>query len=394
MTDLLFGTSGWSYDEWVGPFYERKQGMFTQYTKCFRTAEVDSTFYRFPTSSMVKGWYRSSPQNFTFSLKLPQTITHEKRLRVEEGAAEELDRFLELVRPLAEKTGAILIQLRPNFTFKKDFDSLKGFVGILPKNYDFAVEFRHPSWLREETYSVLRDARLAYTIVDEPLLPPETHLTADFAYVRWHGRGASPWYNYDYGKDELRAWVPKVEETAGKTKRVYGYFNNHFYANAVKNCIEMLELLNMASEEQRIVREKLLSYRRGEAKEEAFPEGLERFLKPCVEPEQEELSVGDLLMKFMGSTRLLRAEQIEDRQIEILRESRDSIEARIKEYSLEVDLKNRILKHNCEDWFKGAGMKRICKHIGKLFLILPEKKAQEILKDMWEEKDKWKFETS
>jgi hypothetical protein len=59
--ELLFGTSGWSYNEWVGPFYDEKKGMFTQYTKFFRTAEVNSTFYAYPTPSMVRGWYRSSP---------------------------------------------------------------------------------------------------------------------------------------------------------------------------------------------------------------------------------------------------------------------------------------------------------------------------------------------
>ena len=75
---LMIGTSGWYYDEWVGPFYDRKKGMFTRYAKVFGTAEVNSTFYRYPSSRTVQGWYRNAPPGFIFSLKLPQLITHEK----------------------------------------------------------------------------------------------------------------------------------------------------------------------------------------------------------------------------------------------------------------------------------------------------------------------------
>ena len=388
--ELLFGTSGWSYNEWVGPFYEKKRGMFTQYTRYFQTAEVNSTFYRYPTANMVRGWYRTSPPNFTFALKLPRLITHKKRLSPEEGTEEDLSRFLELIRPLAEKLGPILIQLRPNFTFERDFEALSSFLEVLPKNYEFAVEFRHPSWLRGKTWAALEDANVAYTIVDEPLLPPETHITADFSYIRWHGRGSRPWYNYEYKREELEPWVSRVEEVARETKRLYGYFNNHFHGHAVKNSIEMLELLDMATPEQLSVKEKLLSYRKSTAPREAGVVALERF----VDAEEEKgLSVGDLLLKFMGASRLTRAERIGDGEISIVKDSGDHIEARIRNYTIVVDFGERVLRHDCADWGKGLSIKRMCKHVGKLFLILPEKKSSEILRDIWEEREKWKFET-
>jgi len=78
----------------------------------------------------------------------------------------------------------------------------------------------------------LKDYQIAYTNVDEPLLPPEIHLTADFAYFRWHGHGQEIWFDYLYSKEELEPWVPKVEQAAASLKKVYGYFNNHYHGYA------------------------------------------------------------------------------------------------------------------------------------------------------------------
>jgi uncharacterized protein YecE (DUF72 family) len=100
-------------------------------------------------------------------------------------------------------------------------------------------------------------------IVDEPLLPPEMHLTADFAYFRWHGRGEGPWFDYKYSKDELEPWVPKVEETARKVKKVVGYFNNHFHGYAPENCLYLIEKLGLLSEEQKRAKEKTLRKQSG-----------------------------------------------------------------------------------------------------------------------------------
>src|SRR5208283_3013454 len=91
---------------------------------------------------------------------------------------------------------------------------------------------------------------VARTIVDEPLLPPETSLTADFAFIRWHGHGKRLWYNYRYSEKELEAWVPKVKEVASKVKKVYGYANNHPFGHAVETALKEMELLGLANKEQ------------------------------------------------------------------------------------------------------------------------------------------------
>ena len=256
MTELLIGTSGWSYNEWTGVFYpDSKTNKLSFYSKTYMTAEVDSSFYAFPSKGLVLGWARYTPENFVFSVKLPQLLTHEKRLDASRGVEADLVRFLGLLRPLiaAGKLGPVLIQLPPSYIFQSDFEKLKGFLEMSPEDVRFAVEFRHPSWLREETWSLLRGKNVANVIVDEPLLPPDTVVTADFAFIRWHGRGSRPWYNYRYSDRELDAWTPKVKEVMSRVERTYGYFNNHFKGFAVENSLKMMEKLGMSTPQQQEV---------------------------------------------------------------------------------------------------------------------------------------------
>lgn len=251
MGNIMLGTSGWSYKEWVGPFYKRgEKRMLTAYTRVFRTAEINSTFYRYPSKGMAMGWLRYSPTDFVFVAKLPKQITHKKRLNLDQGVEADLARFCGLMEPLSlnGKLGCLLIQLPPSFDF--DADRLEKFFQILPANIKFAVEFRHPSWICDETWRLLKEHGVAYTIVDEPLLPPEVQVTSEIAYFRWHGKGTRLWYNYQYTTDELEPWVPKVKEVANKAKTVYGYFNNHYHGYAVENCLQVLEMLGDLTPQQ------------------------------------------------------------------------------------------------------------------------------------------------
>lgn len=381
---LLIGTSGWSYDEWVGPFYARKEGMFTQYTKVFKTSEINSTFYSYPSKRMVGGWARYAPPGFVFAAKLPQLITHDKWLKLSEGVEDDMWRFLHLMQPLAEKLGPILIQLRPKFSYEGNAGDLESFLEVLPENHEWAVEFRHGSWMRDETYEMLGRHNVAYTIVDEPLLPPETRVTADFAYVRWHGHGKRIWYDYEYNDKQLEEWVPKVEEVERKAKRTYGYFNNHFNANAVKNAVELLSKLDMATPQQVEALRKIEAHR----EEKLRPAGLQPLESFA---EEEGLSVADLLMRFTDAGRLDRAERM-DEELRITHSSAEHVKAEVKDYYIEVDLAGKALRHNCDDWRKGMGSKRMCKHVDRLFLSLPPRQSRKILKRIWEERDDWSFE--
>lgn len=255
MGEVRLGTSGWSYKEWEGPFYPRgEKNKLTFYSKFYDTVEIDSTFYAFPRQGMILGAAKCTPPEFVFSAKLPRLITHDKTLDVERGVKEDLFRFLHLMKPLIEdgKLGPLLIQLPPSFAYSGGLTKLRGFLDVLPTDVSFAAEFRNKSWIgKADALDLLRVHNVAITIVDEPLLPTDTTTTADFAFVRWHGRGDRPWYNYRYRQDELRGWSKKVEAIATKTKKVYGYFNNHFRGYAVENSLQMMGMLGSSNDEQR-----------------------------------------------------------------------------------------------------------------------------------------------
>lgn len=157
----------------------------------------------------------------------------------------------------------------------------------------------------------MNENRVAYTMLEEPLLPPEIQLTADFAYIRWHRRGVRPWYNYHYSKRELEEWVPRVKKVSKKVEKVYGYFNNHYHGYAAENCIEILEMLNTSKPEQTRIKEKIIRYN---AKKRPLVYGrkLEEYLIPV-----SELGVEDLLLKMTDKARLNRAKKIKDEELTI-----------------------------------------------------------------------------
>ena len=261
-TKILLGTSGWSYKEWVGPLYENDEGSkLHSYTDVFNTVEIDSTYYAFPKRGLAMGWKMNTPPGFVFTAKLPKVITHDKRLDITQGVEADLNRFIDSISPLAtsDKLGCLLIQLPPSYGF--DLSGLEAFFAILPKNVRFAVEFRNISWIREETWPLLEKYQVAYTNVDEPLLPPEVHITSDFAYFRWHGRGEGIWFDYPYKKEELEPWVSKVEEASRSVETVFGYFNNHYHGYAVENCLQIMKMLGIANEVQESTEKKIAEYR-------------------------------------------------------------------------------------------------------------------------------------
>lgn len=385
--EIRLGTSGWGYEEWIGPFYVKREKKFSEYTRVFNTAEINSTFYRYPSAGMIYGLIRVSPKDFVFSAKLPKFITHKKRLEPGSGIKEDLNGFLALMNPMREagKLGPILIQLPPGFNYGS-LDKLASFLALLPKEFKFAVEFRNLSWLRPETWRLLEKHNVAYTIVDEPLLPPETVFTADFSYFRWHGRHERPWFNYRYSEEELQEWVPRVKEAEKKTKEVYGYFNNHFHGYAPENCIQLLEMLGKATRLQTKVRKKIQSYI--SAKQIKLP--VEKV--PTSREEALKLELPRLLFEFTDKRRIDRAETIREASVSFIRRTPQLVKAKVKDYTIEIDTANKTIRHDCDDWSKRVSDKQFCKHVVRIFLSLPLKTSKEILTGMITEKDQWQFE--
>jgi len=384
------GTSGWSYKEWVGPFYgEGEKSMLMAYSRVFKTAEIDSTFYRNPAKGMVFGWLRYTKPDFIYTAKLPQLITHKKKLDTRQGIEEDLNRFLELMEPLQfnGKLGCLLAQLPPGL--KLNLNLMESFFALFPTQFRLAVEFRHPSWLNPQVMQLLEKYKVAYTIVDEPLLPPDVNITADIAYIRWHGKGEQPWYDYHYKIDELKPWVPKVKTVAQKTEKVFGYFNNHYHAYAVKNSLEMAEMLEVITAEQKTVKNTVTQYI--EAKLKAPPPKPSMELTAFMPEKIERMKLDDLLKVFMDSNRIKRAKEIKNEEVVIEQASKEGLKAKVREYQVSIDVQNRLVLHDCPDWSRTAPVKQFCKHVGKVMTVAPEDISVDILKKMGAERDKWAF---
>lgn len=278
MGKLLIGCSGWNYASrpeesggWVGVFYPDKETKrLRYYSEIFDTAEMDASFYERFYNNMTKGTFigmsKATPSEFQFSVKVPETITHNKRLDLKKEVLNDFEAFLEKISPLrsSNKLGAILIQLPPSLTVS-EFKSVESFLNELStfsdlgdesttrKNYQYALEFRNPSWRTEGPWELLRHYNIASVITDSPrkenleFLSEGIVTTADHSFVRFHGRNVKShfWYDYLYSREELEPWVEKIDRIRAETKVLRIYFNNHYGGKSVVNALEFKEMLGI-----------------------------------------------------------------------------------------------------------------------------------------------------
>jgi uncharacterized protein YecE (DUF72 family) len=250
---VLIGTSGWSYDEWVGPFYPRdlgKENFLVYYSEIFDTNEINTSFYQIPHERVVEKWVANTPDTFRFTAKLPKAITHDEYLSLDRSFPQ-VRRFLSAMNPLVEagKLLSILIQLPPTFTREEHFGALKSFIKEWPddpreRGYHLTVEFRHESWMEESVFEYLKENEITYCAVIEPKLPDRMDVTApEFAYIRFHGFGKDIWFDYLFTETQIADWAKKVKKVIEKASMVGIYFNNHFSGYAVKNALMMMGAL-------------------------------------------------------------------------------------------------------------------------------------------------------
>jgi uncharacterized protein YecE (DUF72 family) len=247
-TEILLGTQGWSYPDWVGPFYPpatRQADFLTVYSQVFRTVELDTTFYGVPRPATVEGWRRRTPDDFEFTAKLPQRITHQKRLV---DVQPELNEFLDVMKLLGEKLGPLLVQLPPDFRNGPDeFRQVDQFIQLLPPGQLFAIEFRHRSWAKEELLGLLSERRICWCINDLPYLPKRVEVTGDFSYLRWMGdhRRIERFAGTQIDRTgEYDAWAETLRELSAQVTRIYGYFNNHYAGHSPASVREMQRRLD------------------------------------------------------------------------------------------------------------------------------------------------------
>ncbi len=235
---LLIGTSGWNYPHWRKIFYPEKlpeKKWLEYYSTCFKTVELNNTFYGTPREKTLESWFETAPEGFIFSVKASRYITHLKQLNHTE---EHVKDFCSLAGRLKEKLGPVLFQLPPRFKLNENnLDKLKKFLSSLPPGQETVLEFRDPGWWTGGAYSLLEEYGAAFCAVSGLEMPSEIIETSDIAYLRFHGSD----YSTSYTEEELRDFSEKIKKLdAGK---VYAYFNNDSNAFAVQNALRLKEFL-------------------------------------------------------------------------------------------------------------------------------------------------------
>ena len=218
------------------------------YAEHFDTVEVDSTFYRIPSMQTVKGWALRTPEDFIFSVKVPQIVTHEKVLA---GCDAEFQQFVDTMGILQQKLGTMVFQFpyfnRSLFKDQSEFlGRLVPFLKNLPHDFKFAFEIRNKAWLNQRLANLLREHRIALVLQDQSWMPHPDELsrqfdpiTADWTYVRWLGdrKGieqiTKTWDKVVVDRtDRLGVWVDFCYQTTRRGITVYAYANNHYAGHA------------------------------------------------------------------------------------------------------------------------------------------------------------------
>ncbi|MFO7780819.1 MAG: DUF72 domain-containing protein [Spirochaetia bacterium] len=277
MGRVVVGTAGYSYTDWIGPYYPEgtpSSEFLTRYARDFPMTELNFSYYRMPEPQMLSRLVEKTPDGFRFVVKAHRSLTHERAASWREDAR----RFAEANRALqdAGRLAGLLLQFPYSFHYTREnrrylaelCEALSPAVGpggggtggapSADARPSLFLEYRNAEWQRESVYQEMRARNLALVMTDMPRLrglpAPATVVTADRAYLRFHGRNASMWwegdnrsrYDYLYSAAELEEWVAPIRAVADRVSELIVTFNNHANAQAVHNARALIALLNRA----------------------------------------------------------------------------------------------------------------------------------------------------
>ena len=258
---IRIGSCAWSFDDWRRVFYPDdlpESHWLEFYSGHFPAVEVDSTFHAAPAEATVRRWAETTPASFRFACKLPRQITHVCRLR---DCAAELSSFLRAVELLGPKLQVVLIQLPPSLTPADAKYALRKFLAQLPRDFRFAIEFRHAGWHRPQFIRLVEKYRICWvwadtTPLNERNLAPFEFLpcTTDFLYLRLLGDYATKYdgdggHIHRYGKllwkreAALESWSLKIQRHLTDVRSVWAFAGNHFEGFTLETCQRLAERL-------------------------------------------------------------------------------------------------------------------------------------------------------
>ena len=255
---ILVGTSGYSYEDWVGPVYPPgtdRRDYLSLYAERFTFTELNFSYYRLPTADGLRAIAAKVPDEFRFVVKAHRSLTHDRGPEWRRDAG----RFLDALGGVGVRLVGVLLQFPYSFHYTAENRRHLASVADALESARLFVEFRNDEWDHEAVWREMERRGLGLVIPDLPALDrlPRTtpRLTADHAYVRFHGRNAANWwqgtnvtrYDYRYSTPELEGWVEPVQSLAAQSEVVVVAFNNHFAGQAVANAEEFMKLLGVES---------------------------------------------------------------------------------------------------------------------------------------------------
>jgi len=214
-----------------------KGRWFEYYAQHFDTVEINNTFYHLPKAQSVRRWHELAPKGFLYAVKANRYITHIKKLN---DTAEPLERFFARVGLLKNTLGPILYQLPPSL--HKDLGRLGDFIELLAEKERAVFEFRHESWYCDETFELLDKYAVGFCIHDMPGKESPYVVTGKVVYVRFHGTTGR--YAGSYPKSQLQNWAKWMQEQSRNVRAIYAYFNNDAQAHAIKNAMQLKDLMH------------------------------------------------------------------------------------------------------------------------------------------------------
>jgi len=254
---IYLGTSGFSYKDWVGPFYPPglpSREWLSYYAREFKACEVNSTYYAVPAPAVMKALADKTGEGFQFAVKANQEMTHKC-----DDSGVVCNTFQKALEPLRNsgKLGCVLAQFPNSFDFNnKNWQYLARLRTHL-RDMPLVVEFRNARWLKVEVFQWLRQQDIGFCCVDEPqlpnLLPPVAEVTGRIAYVRFHGRNKEKWwvheqayerYDYTYKPEELKEWLPRIKKLAGAAEKTFVFANNHWRGQSITTIRQLQSMLD------------------------------------------------------------------------------------------------------------------------------------------------------
>jgi uncharacterized protein YecE (DUF72 family) len=254
---IYLGTSGFSYKDWVGPFYPPglpSREWLSYYAREFKACEVNSTYYAVPAPAVMKALADKTGEGFQFAVKANQEMTHKC-----DDSGVVCSTFQKALEPLRNsgKLGCVLAQFPNSFDFNNKNWQYLALLRTHLRDMPLVVEFRNARWLKVEVFQWLRQQDIGFCCVDEPqlpnLLPPVAEVTGRIAYVRFHGRNKEKWwvheqayerYDYTYKPEELKEWLPRIKKLAGEAEKTFVFANNHWRGQSITTIRQLQSMLD------------------------------------------------------------------------------------------------------------------------------------------------------